>query len=401
VSEAEESEASGASTLAQVAARAGVTPATVRRWTREGLVPQYEGSWNAVAGTQVRIIARLRARGHSIEEIRTASESGALAGYIDDLLAPPQGGYTLKQAARATNLEPALVQRIYTTMGFSTLSMDAFSEEDLVILRYASQALEAGLPLVALLQMLRVYGQALAQIADAEVRLFHIYVHEPLMREGVPALKIAEEMSGLVRQLLPFASPFMNFAHERFLGHFIEQDVIGHMETDMEQELQEGRLRVVIAFADLAGYTKLTEERGDEEAVGAVERFVEAVEKTLPADSRVIKTLGDEVMVVGSDPVALTEWAVDFQSLKLPDTPAPRIGVHYGQALYRDGDYYGREVNQAARVVARAAGGEVLVTRSVAEVSAGVERLQIELIGQIRLKGFSEATELYVASARE
>jgi adenylate cyclase len=248
--------------------------------------------------------------------------------------------------------------------------------------------------------MLRVYGQAVAQIADAEVRLFHIYVHEPLMREGVPALRIAEEMSGLVRQLLPFASPFMNFAHERFLGHFIEQDVIGHMETDMEQELQEGRLRVSIAFADLAGYTRLTEERGDEEAVSAVERFVEAVDQTLPADARVIKTLGDEVMVVGSDPVALTEWAVDFQSLELPDTPAPRIGVHYGAALYRDGDYYGREVNQAARVVARAAGGEVLVTRPVADAAGGVERLQIELIGQIRLKGFSEATELFVASAR-
>lgn len=387
-------------TLSQVAARAGASPATVRRWVAQGLVPQYEGSWNAAAATQVRIIARLRARGHSIEEIRNASDSGALAGYIDDLLAPPEGGYTLKQAARATDLEPALVQRIYTTMGFSTLAMDAFSEQDLVVLRYASQALAAGLPLVALLQMLRVYGQALAQIADAEVRLFHIYVHEPLMREGVPALQIAEEMSGLVRELLPFASPFMNFAHERFLGHFIEQDVIGHMETDMAQELQEGRLRVVIAFADLAGYTRLTEERGDEEAVSAVERFVEAVEQTLPADARVIKTLGDEVMVVGSDPVALTEWAVDFQTLELPDTPPPRIGVHCGQALYRDGDYYGREVNQAARVVARAAGGEVLVTRPVADAAAAVERLQIELIGQIRLKGFSEATELFVASAR-
>jgi adenylate cyclase len=387
-------------TLSQVAARAGASPATVRRWVAQGLVPQYEGAWNAPAATQVRIVARLRARGHSIEEIRNASDSGALAGYIDDLLAPPEGGYTLEQAARATDLEPALVQRIYTTMGFSTLSMDAFSEQDLVVLRYASQALAAGLPLVALLQMLRVYGQALAQIADAEVRLFHIYVHEPLMREGVPALQIADEMGGLVRELLPFASPFMNFAHERFLGHFIEQDVIGHMETDMAQELQEGRLRVVIAFADLAGYTRLTEERGDEEAVSAVERFVEAVEQTLPTDARVIKTLGDEVMVVGSDPVALTEWAVDFQTLELPDTPPPRIGVHCGQALYRDGDYYGREVNQAARVVARAAGGEVLVTRPVADAASGIERLQIELIGQIRLKGFSEATELFVASAR-
>ena len=79
--------------------------------------------------------------------------------------------------------------------------------------------------------------------------------------------------------------------------------MIGHMEADLgEATLEEGRLRVAIAFADLAGYARLTVERGDEAAVGTVERFVEAVAQTLPADARVIKTLGDEVMVVGSDP---------------------------------------------------------------------------------------------------
>ena len=59
---------------------------------------------------------------------------------------------------------------------------------------------------------------------------------------------------------------------------------------------------MAIAFADLAGYTRLTEEAGEEEAVDIVERFVESVEKTLPDDARVIKTIGDEVMVVGADP---------------------------------------------------------------------------------------------------
>ena len=88
-----------------------------------------------------------------------------------------------------------------------------------------------------------------------------------------------------------------------------------------------------------------------------------------------IKTLGDEVMVVGSDPVALTGWAVDFQAQVAPEEPAPRIGIHYGEAIYRDGDYYGREVNQAARVVARASGGEVLVTRAVVDEAEGVDGL--------------------------
>ena len=106
-------------------------------------------------------------------------------------------------------------------------------------------------------------------------------------------------------------------------------------------------------------------------------------------------------MVVGSDVAALTAWAVGLQDQIAPGEPPPRIGVHYGEALYRDGDYFGREVNQAARVVARAGGGEVLVTRSVVESAQGHDGLEFIRIGEVRLKGFSEPTELFVASARE
>ena len=156
----------------------------------------------------------------------------------------------------------------------------------------------------------------------------------------------------------------MDRVHQRFLTHFVEQDVVGHMEADLDgAPLDLGRLRVAIAFADLAGYTRLTEEAGEEEAVDAVERFIEDVEVTLPEGARVIKTIGDEVMIVGSDAAALVDWAVGFQRLVADRRPLPRIGLHYGPTLYRDGDYYGREVNLAARVAARAAGGEVLVTR--------------------------------------
>ena len=128
--------------------------------------------------------------------------------------------------------------------------------------------------------------------------------------------EMAEEMRGLSGELLPLASPIMDHVHQRFLAHFVEQDVIGHMEAELGGEtLDLGRLRVAIAFADLAGYTRLTEEAGEEEAVNAVERFVEVVEHTLPDDARVIKTIGDEVMVVGSDASSLVDWAVGFQQL--------------------------------------------------------------------------------------
>jgi adenylate cyclase len=310
--------------------------------------------------------------------------------------------YTLEEAASATGLPAELIERVTAAMGLSVLSVESISEEDLQLLRYVATILGAGLPLPALMQLTRVYAQAMAQIADAEVRLFHLYVHEPLMRAGVPGLEMAEEMEALTREMLPFIAPIMNYLHGRFLAYFVEQDVIGHIEADLgEDTAEEGRMRVAVAFADLAGYTRLTEEQGEVQALGAVERFVEVVEQTLPIDARVIKTLGDEVMIVGADPVALTEWAIGV-SASLPEgSPLPRIGIHHGAALYRDGDYYGREVNRAARVVARAAGGEVLATRAVVNMAAGVDRLRFELIGEVVLKGFTEPTELLLASLRE
>jgi len=385
----------------EAARRAGVTAQTLRRWEQEGLVPQArDGAWTPAAIAQARVVARLRDRGRSVAEIREATESGRLAFvFAEELLPSREGIDTLDDAAAQTGLETALIERIYLSLGFNAASVDRLSDDDLALLRDVAVVLAAGFPLVALLQLVRVYGQALAQIADAEVRLFHLYVHEPLMRQGVPGVQMAEEMQALAGELLPLASPIMDRVHQRFLTHFVEQDVVGHMEADLDGSLDLGRMRVTIAFADLAGYTRLTEEAGEEEAVDAVERFIEDVEVTLPDDARVVKTIGDEVMVVGSDPSGLVDWAVALQRMVADRRPLPRIGIHYGLTLYRDGDYYGREVNLAARVAARAAGGEVVVTSAV--VQAAEPHLEFERIGEVRLKGFSDPTELFAAGAAD
>ena len=173
------------------------------------------------------------------------------------------------------------------------------------------------------------------------------------------------------------------------------------METELESsdDADLGRVRTAIAFADLAGYTRFTEEEGEEEALSSVERFVEGVGNTLPDDARVIKTIGDEVMVVGHDIGALVDWAVGFTSL-FEERPEPRIGIHWGTTLYRDGDYFGREINLASRVVARARGGEVLVTDSVVEAVGSSPHLRFEGIGEVKLKGFDEPRQLCRATRK-
>ncbi|MEA2141645.1 MAG: adenylate cyclase [Solirubrobacteraceae bacterium] len=387
-------------TAAEVAREIGTTPATLRRWVDRGLIAPFEGAWTPAAVAHARLVGRMRERGYSLEQIRAAGESGRLvSSYLQTLLPAPAATHTLEQAFVETGLEPALSERILTTLGLPAQAQRRLSDSELELLRYCAAVLAAGFPLVAFLQLVRVYGQALAQMADAEVRLFHLYVHEPLMRDGVPGVEMAEEMRELAGEVLPIASPMMDLVHRRLLAHFIDQDVIGHMEAELggHADLDLGHLRVAIAFADLAGYTRMTEELGDEHAVDVVERFVADVERSLPEDARVIKTIGDAVMVVGSDVAALADWAVAFQAAQTT-RPLPRIGMHHGEVVYRDGDYFGREVNQAARVSARAAAGEVLVTRPVVEAAG--PGLSFERIGEVRLKGFSEVTELFVARRR-
>src|ERR687895_474476 len=333
-------------TLKEAAERVGVSPATLRRWADAGVIPEVDGTreWTEPAVAHARIVARLRERGHRLDQIREAGRQGRLA-------------YRLNDAAAETGLEPALIERFWTSIGLPPSELESLTDEDLEALRYVSSVLAAGFPLVAFLQLCRVYGQSLSQIADAEVRLFHLYVHEPLMREGVPGLEMAEEME-------------------------LEDD-----------ESAAGRVRVAIVFADLAGYTRFTEEEGEEEALSSVERFVERVTATLPEDARVVKTIGDEVMVVGTDVGALVDWAVGFLET-VEERPEPRLGVNYGSTLYRDGDYFGREVNLASRVVARARGGEVLVTDSVVDAVSGASHLRFEPIGSVKLKGFDEPRQL-------
>jgi len=390
--------------LKEAAERVGVSPDTLRRWAQEGLIPEVDGTgaWTTAAVAHARIVARLRERGHKLEQIKAAGEQGKLAySYIEDMFDGGKPGISLEAAAEETGLEPALIERFWTSLGLPATGLEEISDEDVQALQYVSAILDAGFPLVAFLQLCRVYGQALSQIADAEVRLFHLYVHEPLMREGVPGLEMAEEMKELARDLLPFASPMMDHVHQRFLQHFVEQDVVGHMESELDDDdVDLGRVRVAIAFADLAGYTRFTEEEGEEEALSSVERFVEGVTNTLPDDARVVKTIGDAVMVVGPDVGSLVDWAVGF-TLLFDERPEPRIGVHYGTTLYRDGDYFGRDVNLASRVVARARGGEVLVSDAVFDALRDSPHLKFEQVGRVKLKGFAEPRTLCRAVRRE
>jgi adenylate cyclase len=392
--------------LGEASRRSGVPASTLKRWAEEKILPVRRGRWTATAAAQARVVARMRDRGYSLDDLKEAGREGRLAfGFAEELFAEveDESGITVEMVAAETGLELELIERILTMMGTPVGQERDLSVADAAAIRLCAQVLAAGFPLVAFLQLIRVYVQSIRRIAEAEIRLFHIYVHEPLIRDGLPELQMAEAMGGLAAEIMPLAAPLTEYLHNRYLRYYIEQDVVGHMETSGEQstaELELGQVAVTICFIDLTGFTRFTEEEGDIEALDVVENFVETVEETMPREATIVKTIGDEVMVVSPDAAALTEWAVAFLA-RFDRRPQPRVGIHSGDAVYRDGDYFGSQVNLAHRITGRALAGEVLVTDRVATTLEPRPGLRLEPIGEVSLKGFPVPTELFVVRAAE
>ncbi|MBN8870282.1 MAG: MerR family transcriptional regulator [Solirubrobacterales bacterium] len=386
--------------LNEAARRAGVSPATLTRWADEKIVPVRKGRWTPAAAAQARIVARMRERGHSLDELKEAGKEGKLSfGMAEDIFADTSETVDLETAAEEIGLSVEVIERVMTVMGTPVDREQSLSARDVEALKRMGEVAEAGLPVEALLQLTRVYAQTVRRIADAEVRLFHLFVHEPMIRDGLSEIEMAEELGDLARRTSPTAVPLFEYLHDRYLRYFLEQDVIGHMESDFGGDTNLDQVRTTLCFIDLTGFTRFTEQEGDATAFSVVEQFTETVEATLPPEANIVKTIGDEVMVVSPDPGSLAEWAVGFLAL-FTDRPKPRAGIHHGAVVFRDGDYYGSQVNLAHRVVNRALGGEVLITDAVAAAIEDHPDLETDPIGAVDLKGFPVPTPLFVIRAR-
>jgi adenylate cyclase len=152
-------------------------------------------------------------------------------------------------------------------------------------------------------------------------------------------------------------------------------------------------------FADIAGFTALTEAHGDEEAVAVVEDFTELVHRELPAvDGEHVKTIGDALMLRIPDPGNAIHLGLEVSQQTLRHGAVPlRVGLHHGPAVERNGDYFGATVNLAARVSGAAAGGEVLVSGPTAALVPDLDGVVYESRGKHELRNVSEPVELFAA----
>ena len=153
-------------------------------------------------------------------------------------------------------------------------------------------------------------------------------------------------------------------------------------------------------FADIAGYTALTEAHGDSDAADLAASFCgEMSDLARSRGGQVIKTIGDAVMLRHNDPseaVALGLVAA-HEVLAGHGFPAVRVGMHHGPAVEREGDWFGATVNLAARVAAEAAGGEVLVTDAVRQRAGRIDGVEFEARGEHRMRNVAAPVPLFAA----
>jgi adenylate cyclase len=151
-------------------------------------------------------------------------------------------------------------------------------------------------------------------------------------------------------------------------------------------------------FADIAGFTALTEAHGDEQAVQLVEEFANAVRAELPGvEGEHVKTVGDALMLrvpYPADAVRLGIW-ITRNAMSGHHAPSVRVGGNYGSAVERGGDYFGATINIAARVSALAAGGEVLVTGQTAALAPDLQGVLYESRGRQVLRNVAEPVEIF------
>ena len=159
-------------------------------------------------------------------------------------------------------------------------------------------------------------------------------------------------------------------------------------------------ITATFVFADIAGFTALTEAHGDEEAATLAADFCRAVSAELPAiGGTQVKTIGDALLLAIPEPAAAVHLGlrITHELMLGHGAPAVRVGMHHGSAVERDGDYFGASVNLAARVSGEASGGEVLLTGATAALAPQLAGVLYEPRGRRELRNVREPVELFAA----
>ena len=332
-----------------------------------------------------RLLHRLRESGIPDDELRRAAKEDRLVLLPIERRLRGEPKYTREQIAGEAGLDVEVLEAVRRASGLPTGDDEGYSDDDLESARRLRTVLDAGLPLERLIDTNRVMGRAMSQIAAAMRQL----VGETFIEEGDTEDEAAERLVSAGGALLPSIGPTLEWLFARHMLEIVRNDIVG------AEQLATGQIGVArdtgVAFADLVGFTRLGG-RVPPEDLGAIARRLEAITAdAIEPDVRIVKTIGDAVMLSCSDAECLLRsvlslsQAVDDEGEEFPQV---RTGVALGPAYERDGDLYGHAVNLASRVTGIARPGSVLTTAEVRE--AAEDGFRWSFAGERRVKGVGE-----------
>jgi class 3 adenylate cyclase len=310
-------------------------------------------------------------------------------------------GTTFRELSAQTGIPLELLLVIREAVGFAEpRPEDTVHQDELSVVPAIQLELAKGFHPVVIERWLRVYGDSLRRVAETETASWRSEVVLPMLASGMAEREMLDAQAELGSRLTPLYEQALLAIYHGQQEHSWSEGFVETVEGALERAGLYRRLErpPAVCFLDITGYTRLTEERGDEAAADLAARLARLVRRSSREHRGTpVKWLGDGVMFYFPRPADAVLAAVEMVAVvgrhRLP--PA-HVGIHAGPVVFQEGDYFGRTVNLAARIAEYARPGEVLVSQEVVDAADGGPVTFTE-IGPVELKGVPGTLRLYTA----
>jgi adenylate cyclase len=332
--------------------------------------------------------------GASIPELVQAQEEGGLVSFAAIRSLRPDGErWTLAEVAARAGIDAELALAVWRCAGFADPRRfeRRFGPGDMVVFELVRDATEF-VGRDHILQLIRTAGEAIARVSEAEIALLRSKIEAPLVGTG-NLVEVARSYAAVADTLFPQVTGVIEVFHR----HQLES--IGRRYSDVSAPTSSANVvELTVGFADIAGYTGLSHQLDPSELAAMLARFESTTGNVIAAaGANVAKRIGDAVMFVTNAPGVACALALELiEACAREKLPKLRVGLAVGDVIVRQGDFYGRTVNLAARLVAEAEPGTALADAELhnrlARVRAGYG---FAPAGRYNLPGFDGPTELF------
>ena len=387
-----------------MAARAGVDPDYVDRLVELGILSPGSGNtFSAGDVRRARWVQSFDQAGVPLEGLAAAVRDGTLSfSYLDATAFDRFAGVsttTFRELSERTGVPLDLLLVIREAHGFAEpRPEDHVREDELAVVPAIENQLASGIRPEVIERLLRAYGDGLRKIVEIETDWYRTEVQMPLLEAGMTEAEMLAAQADIGSRMAPLMEQALLSIYHGQQEHTWSTSAVEDVEAALERAglFRPVRRPPAVCFLDITGYTRLTEERGDEAAADLATKLATLVRgSSREHDGQPVKWLGDGVMFYFPNPGDGVSAALDMvEGLPAAGLPPAHVGIHAGPVVFQDGDYFGRTVNIAARIAEYARPGEVLVSQEVVEATV-LEGVDVTAIGPIELKGVSEPLSLH------